>query len=146
MWKIESSIEIDRSVEDVFAVLSNVENSAKWSSVFLEAEKTSEGPIGVGTTWRVVQKALGRRIEGEIEVTEYEPNRKCAQKSKSGPFPVEVLQTYEPVEGGTRVSVALEADPGGFFKLAEPLVKTMVKRGIEADFANLKDMMEAGAL
>ncbi len=99
MLKLESSIVINRSVEEVFAVLSNVEQNPKWSSGFLEAQQTSEGPIGVGTTWRVVQKGLGQRMEGEIEVTAYEPNRRCAQKSKAGPFPVEVRQTYEPVEG-----------------------------------------------
>ncbi len=48
MLKIESTTLIDRPVEEVFAVLSNVENNPKWSSAFLEVNKTSEGPIGVG--------------------------------------------------------------------------------------------------
>lgn len=146
MLKIESSTTINRPVEEVFAVVSNLENNPKWSPVFLEAKKTSEGPIGVGITWRAVQKALGQRLECEVEVTEYEQNRKSAQVTKSGPIPVEVLLTFEPVEGGTRFSVALEAEVGGFFKLAEPLVKTMAKRSIETDNANLKDLMEAHAL
>jgi uncharacterized membrane protein len=146
MLKIESNIVINRPIEEVFAVLSNFENNPKWSSAFLEAKKTSEGPIGVGTTWRGVAKALGQRIETELECTEYEPNRKCAQKSKSRPFPTEVRQTFEPVEGGTQLGVILQAEPGGFFKLAEPLVNSILKRGIETDFANLKDLMEAHAL
>jgi len=144
--KIETSIVINRPLEEVFAVLSNIENNPKWSSAFLEAKKTSAGPIGVGTTWRVVQKALGQRIEGEAEVTEYEPNRKCALKSRSGPIPAKIRQTFEPVEGSTRVSVVFEAEPGGFFKLAEPLVMSMLKRTLETDFANVKDLMEAHAL
>jgi len=143
--KIEISTVINRPVEEVFAVLSNAENNPKWSSAFLEVKKTSEGPIGVGTTWRGLGKFLGQRIETEIEVTEYEPNRKSAQKSKS-PFPVNQQMTFESVEGGTRVNVRFEAEPGGFFKLAEPLFATMVKRGIETDLANLKDLMEAHAL
>ena len=146
MLKIESTTVINRPIEEVFAVLSNFENNPKWSSAFLEAKKTSEGPIGVGTTWRGVAKALGQRIETELECTEYEPNRKCAQKSKSRPFPTEVRQTFEPVEGGTRVNVRLDAEPGGFFKLAEPLVVSMLKRLTEADLATLKDLMEAHAL
>ena len=146
MLKIESSIVINRPVEEVFAVVSNLENNPRWSSAFLEVQKTSEGPIGVGTTWRATQKALGQRLESEVEVTEYEPNRKFAQVSKSGPIPAKIWGNYEPVEGGTRVSIVLEAEVGGFFKLAEPLVKSMLKRSIEADFANLKDLMEAGAL
>ncbi len=144
--KIETRIVINRPLDEVFAVLSNFENSPKWSSAFLEAKKTSEGPIGVGTTWRGVGKVLGQRIETELECTEYEPNRKSAQKSKSGPIPSEVRQTFEPVEGGTRVGVVLQAEPGGFFRLAEPLVNSMLKRAIETDFANLKDLMEAHAL
>ncbi len=145
MLKIESSVVINRPLEDVFAVLSNVENNPKWSSVFLEAEKTSAGPIGVGTTWRIVGRAFGQGIEAEVEVTEYEPNRKWAQK-QSGPISAKIRQTYKPVEEGTRVNVALEGELGGFFKLAEPLLKTMMKRGIENDLATVKDLMEAHAL
>ena len=146
MAKIETSIVINRPVEEVFAVVTNVENNPKWSSAFIEAKKTSAGPIGVGTTWRIVGKLFGQRIETEQECTEYGPNRKFAQKSKAGPIPVQTQQTFEPVEGGTRVSIDGTIEPGGFFKLAEPLFANMIKRTVEADFANLKDLMEARAL
>jgi len=46
--KAEVSITIKRSVEDVFAVLSNVEDTPKWSSNALEEKMTSAGPGGVG--------------------------------------------------------------------------------------------------
>jgi len=146
MLKIESTTVINRPVEEVFAVLSNLENNLKWDSVALEVKKTSEGPIGVGTTWRILQKTFGKRLEIEAKFTEYEPNRKTTLKSKSGPFPVEARRTYEPVEGGTRVSHIFKIEPGGFFKLAEPLLMRLVKRGIENDLATMKDLMEAHAL
>jgi uncharacterized membrane protein len=145
MLKIESTTVINRPVEEVFAVLSNVENNPKWSSAFLEVNKTSEGPIGVGTTWRGVGKFLGKQIEVELEETEYEPNRKSAQKS-TVPFPANQQMTFENVDGGTRLNVKFEADPIGFFKLAEPLLASMAKRNIEGELANLKDLMEAHAL
>ena len=146
MAKLETSIVINRPVEEVFAFLSDYENLPKWSSVSDEVKKTSAGPIDVGTTYRTVVKFLGRRLEGESEVTEYEPNRSCAHKAKSGPFPVENQTTFERVEGGTRVSFITEAEPGGFFKLAEPLLVSMLKRQFEGDFTNLKELMEAHAL
>jgi len=147
MLKIEATTVIKRPVEEVFAVLSNLENNLKWDSVALEVKKTSEGPIDVGTTWRIVQKALGKRIEIEAEFTEYEPNRKTTLRGKSGPFQVEVRRTYEPVDGSTQVNFVLEAQQlGGFFKLAEPLLMSMMKRGIENDLATIKDLMEAHAL
>ena len=109
-------------------------------------EKTSPGPIGVGTTARFVGKLLGRRIESESEVTEFEPNRKYSWQSKSGPFPLKGSVTTEQVEGGTRVNTTIEGEPGGFFKLAEPLIVTMAKRQSQSDLDNLKDLMEANAL
>src|SRR5918992_167867 len=97
------STTIKRPVEDVFAVLSNPETSPKWSSSSLESKKISEGPIGVGTTWRSVSKFLGRRIETEMEITEFEPNRKFTLRSMSGPFPLQAAVPFERIEAGTRI-------------------------------------------
>ncbi len=146
MLKIEISTVINRPVEDVFAVASNPEGYLKWSPGLVEVKKTSEGPVGVGTTWRLVRQALGQRLEGDLELTEYEPNRKFTLDSKSRPFPGEARWTFDAVEGGTRVSVVLQAEPGGFFKLAEPLLRSFTKRTMETELANLKELMEAHAL
>jgi uncharacterized protein YndB with AHSA1/START domain len=146
MATLEISTVINRPVEEVFAFASNPENIPKWSSMGSEVKITSAGPIGVGTTYRSVLTILGRRIEVEVEITEYEPNRSFAQKSKSGPFPEENRVTFERVDGGTQVNFTSVAEPGGFFKLAEPLLVRMIKRQFEADFANLKDLMESHAV
>jgi uncharacterized protein YndB with AHSA1/START domain len=146
MATLETSIVINRPIEEVFAFVSNPENYPKWFSASREVQITSDGPTGVGTTFRTVVTFLGRRIEGEIEFTAYEPNRSYAEKVKSGPFPVENRVTFERVEGGTRVTTSQVAEPGGFFKLAEPLLMRMIKRQFEADGANLKDLMESHAV
>jgi len=146
MAKLEISTVINRPVAEVFEFLSNSENRPKWSSGSSEVKKISKGPIGVGTTYRLARTFLGRRIEGESEVTEYEPNRRFATKHKSGRLPVEALVTFEGVKGGTRVTETVVAEPGGLFKLAEPLLVSMFKRRFEADLANLKDVMETHAL
>lgn len=53
MGKAEVSTTISRSVEDVFAIVSNFEHNAKWSSATIEDKITSDGPIGVGSTARL---------------------------------------------------------------------------------------------
>ncbi len=146
MARAEVSTTIKRPIEDVWAVISDVENNPKWSSVALEAKRTSPGPIGVGTTARFVGRFLGRRIESESVVTEFEANKKYSFESKSGPFPIRATTTLEQVEGGTRVKSIIDAEPGGFFKLAEPLVISIGKRQFQGDLDNLKDLMEANAL
>ena len=146
MARAEVSTTIKRPVEDVFAVVSNPESSPKWSAGSLESTKTSAGPIGVGTTARAVSKLLGRRIETEMEMIEFEPNRMFTTRSTSGPFPIQATVTFEDVNGSTRVNATIEAEPGGFFKVAEPLIVSIAKRQFQSDFDNLKDLMEANAL
>jgi uncharacterized membrane protein len=142
----EVSTTIKRPVEDVWAVISDVGNNPKWSSFALEAKQTSPGPIGVGTTARFVSKFLGRRMDSESVVTEFEPNRRVSWENTSGPFPLRGSTALEETDGGTRVTGTIEGEPGGFFKLAEPLVITMAKRSLKGDLDNLKDLMEANAL
>jgi uncharacterized membrane protein len=143
--KIEASLVINRAIEEVFAFAGNVENNPQWQSGVLEERVTSEGPIGAGTTYRYVSQLLGRRIETDGEITEYEPNRKYSFKSISGPFPIEGGFTFEAAEGGTRVALAVEADIGGFFKMAEPLVARAIKKQFETDVSTLKDILEAAS-
>ncbi len=146
MARADVSTTIKRPIEDVWAVISNVENNPKWSSFALEAKQTSPGPTGVGTTARFVGKFLGRRMESESVITEFEPNRRLGSKNKSGPFPLKGSTALEQIDGSTRVTGTIEGEPGGFFKLAEPLVITMAKRSLKGDLDNLKDLMEAKAL
>ena len=120
MINVQVSIVINRPLEEVFSFLSNLENNMKWRSGMIKAEKVSEGPIGVGTTYRMINNFFGRQVEGEAVVTEYELNRKYSTMNKSG-LPIKTQRMFEPVEGGTRVTFSVETEVGGFFKLVEPL-------------------------
>ena len=146
MARIETSIVINRPLEEVFAFTTDLENQPKYQPRLLEAKKTSEGPIGLGTTWRLVGKVLGQRMEFEQQCIEYEPNRKFVGRPRSGPFPLEERRTYEQVQGGTRFNLTFDFQPRAFMKLAEPLFVRMLKRQAEADLANLKNLMEAHVL
>jgi uncharacterized membrane protein len=146
MPKIEMSIVINRPLEEVFAFMGNFENNPKWQSSSVEVKKISEGPVGVGTAYQAVITILGRRINSEQVITEYQPNRLVARKSTSGPFPFETQVRFERAEGGTRVTGDINGEPRGFFKMADPLLERAIKRQFDSDLANLKDMMEAGAI
>jgi len=145
MLKIESSVVINRPVEEVFAVLSNHENYPKWNPPVMEVKKTSTGPIGLGTTWRSVSHRLGKRRETESETVEYEPNRKVTRRHTHG-MPVKDHLSFEGVGGGTRVTEIMEAEPGGFFRLAAPLLVPLMKRQLNGTLTNLKELMEAHTL
>ncbi len=146
MINVEVSTVINRPIGKVFDFLSNMENNMKWRTSQQEVTKLSEGPIGVGTTYRMVNHVLGRQLETQAEVIEYEPNRKYTTRDKSENLPLKAQRIFEAVEGGTRVTLILQVDPSGVFKIAAPLFATMAKRSLESDVTNLKNLMEAGAL
>lgn len=146
MAGFELSIVISRPIEEVFAVLANLENDVKWRREWVEAKNTSESPLGLGTTFLLVGELLGRRLETVYETIEYEPNRMSAWKAVSGPLPLTFRRTFERIDGGTRVTMRYEAEVRGFFKLVKPLVMSIGKRQLEGDFPKLKELMEARAL
>jgi carbon monoxide dehydrogenase subunit G len=145
MIKVEVSVLINRPLAEVFAILSNLENNMRWRTGMIAAEKTSTGPIGVGTTYRMINSFFGRRIEGKAVVTEYELNRKYATVNKSG-LPIETKRTFEPINGNTRVTFTVRAELGGFFDFATPVFEIIGKRRLKSDAAKAKELIEAGIL
>ncbi len=145
MTKLDTSVVINRPIEEVFAFATDLEKMTQWMSELVEAKQTSEGPVGVGTTFSAVASPLGRRVESTQEVVAYQLNSKYAIKSASGPVASEDGYTFESVAGGTKVTRVAEAEMSGFFRLAEPLVVRMMRRQFETNFANLKDLLEAQA-
>ncbi len=85
---------------------------------------------------------MGRDMDSKLQVTAYEMNKKFAGKVVAGPVPFEISQTFEPVGNGTKVSIVIEGEPGGFFKLAEGMVKKQLETQIAADFERVKKLLE----
>lgn len=143
MESVELSFVINRPVEQVFAYLANLENDAEWRREWVEARQTSDGPPGVGATFRLDGELLGRRIPTVYEVIEYEPNRTAAWKAVSGPLPLTFRRIFEGVDGRTQVTNRYEVELSGFLKLVKPLVINMGKRQLQGDIPRLKELMEA---
>jgi hypothetical protein len=80
----------------------------------------------------MVNHILGRQLETEAEVIEYEPNRKYVTRDKSERLPLKAQRIFEAVEGGTRVTLILQADPSGVFKIAAPLFASMASVALKA--------------
>ena len=145
MQTFETSVVINRPIEEVFAFTTDYDTHLQWQAGIVEAEITSEGPLEVGSQYKYVMQMLGRQLDTTGEITVFEPPKRHGWKATSGPFPAEGLFSFDAVEDGTRVTFHVEAEAGGFFKLAEPLVIRMVRRQFETSLNNLKDLMDAEA-
>lgn len=88
---------------------------------------------------------MGRRIEGEMQITAYEPDTKCGFQVNAGPLQVNMNFTFKTVGTGTKISLNAQGNPAGVFKLAEPVMAGRVKSMMEENLAHLKSVLEKGA-
>jgi hypothetical protein len=87
---------------------------------------------------------MGRKIEGEMQVTAYEPDTKCGFEVNAGPMKVNLMLSFKTVGTGTKISLNAQGNPAGFFKLAEGVMTGRVKSMMEENLARLKTQLEKG--
>ena len=143
MIKAEKSIVIERPVEDVFAYVGDQTNAVHWQAGLVEVRRLTDGPIGVGTRHTIVRTFMGRRLAVDNEYVAFEPGRRIAFRTTSGPMPLEASYLVEPVAGGTRVTSTIAMEASGFLALAEPLIAAGLRREMDAAFRELKRLLEA---
>jgi carbon monoxide dehydrogenase subunit G len=106
---IEHTVEIDRSLHEVWEYLVDPENVPEWQSSAVSSHQVSNGPMAVGTKLEDERKFLGRRAKSEVEVTEYEPERVFTLHGTSGPIRFTFRHRLEERAGGTLLHI--EAAP-----------------------------------
>lgn len=142
MINIDLSILVEKSIKDVFAFIGNLDNMPNWNTTVTGVEQITPGDVGVGTKFKSVGKMLGRRIESEMQVTAYEPDTKFGIQMNAGPALVNMTISFKTVGTGTEVSLNAQGNPGGLFKLAEPVMQGRVKSIMEENLTRLKSQLE----
>ncbi len=141
---IKESVEIKRPVDEVFAYTTDANNWPKWQP-FPDAEQTSQGPVGVGTTFKGSIHLMGRTMEWTAKAVEYELNKKLGKDIISGPLANEQRNTYESIEGGTRFTIQYDVNVSGFMKLFSPMMMSSLRKALIKALGNLKGILEAQA-
>jgi uncharacterized membrane protein len=132
---------INRPIEQVFAYVSDFQNNPQWQNALLETRRLTEGPLGVGTEFTGVRKFMGRKMESVLQFTTYEPNKEIVYKSVSGQ-PFEGSFLFEATGECTKLTSVLKLQTGGLLGLAEPLIAANVERESEANYSDLKALLE----
>ncbi|MBL8103113.1 MAG: SRPBCC family protein [Anaerolineales bacterium] len=145
MINLDFGVLVDRPMKDVFAFVSNPNNMSQWNSAVVSLQQATPGAVGVGSKFKTVGEMMGRRIEGEMQVTAYEPDTKCGFQVNAGPMQVNLILTFKTVGTGTKVSLNAQGNPGGIFKLAEGVMAGQVKSMMEGNLARLKSVLEKEA-
>jgi len=140
---MEESVDINRPIEEVFAYATDVRNWPKWHETIVEAEQTSAGELGVGTTFRDKASMEGRTAEFTGKMTEYNPYKRSRKIMDFGNFTNEDELTFEPVDTGTRFTLAYDVKVRGFAKLLSSRINSAIRKELEEAVRSLKTILEA---
>jgi uncharacterized membrane protein len=146
---ISSSIEIDRSPEDVFAYLDELESHSEWQADLISSRLETERPVGVGTRATDTRKVPGGPREMTYEVTEHDPPKRSAWRVINGPVRAVGSVTVEPLGGGdaptrSRVTVDLDLEGHGLGILIAPFARMQAGKQVPKDQVKLKEILERG--
>ena len=144
MSKNQHSVVINAPVERVFAFAADFENDPRWRSEVQRMRYTTGRPVGVGSRAVETARMLRQTLETTTVTTDYEPNRRVAAKSTSGPVPIVASRDFEAVPGGTRFTYTLEGDTSGvlLLRLMGSILTRLYQKRIESYLRTLKGILE----
>ncbi len=142
MTDVQVETTIARPRSEVAGYVTDWRNDREWIGALRDVRLVTAGPVGVGSRVARVASFLGRRIEYVNEVVELEPDRRLVMRSVKAPFPMTVTYEFEDADGGTRVRIRNQGDASGFYRVAGPLLGAAVRKGVAADLARLKELLE----
>ena len=139
--RVEGSVTVGQSAQEVFAYLSDPSHGASWAAGVMEAGIAAGAVLSLGAALQIVGTFLGEWLESSAEVTVFERDQAMGCKSVSGPVPYRVRLALDALPAGIRASGTVEADVR-FFRLEEALVGRVAQRQLEHDLATLRDLLE----
>jgi uncharacterized protein YndB with AHSA1/START domain len=146
MASLTRSVIIDRPIEDVFAVVTDVTKTGRWFPADLVETWTTPPPHGVGSVRHAVVTVGGRRAENDATVIEFDPPRRGVMAGEQQGVKFRATIVCAEVGDGTRLEVSFEAQAGLAMRLFMGPFMKWYGDSWTTGLANLKRMMEAGEL
>jgi uncharacterized protein YndB with AHSA1/START domain len=137
----ESKVVIDRPPETVFRFLIEPEKQAQWAD--LSMRPLTDGPPAQGTRMEISFGMGPIKARIGLEYKAFEPGRRLAFGTFSGPIRWEGEYLLEPTGDGTTLSQHGSFDFKGLWRLVEPIVGAEIKSGEIKELEKLKAVAEA---
>jgi uncharacterized protein YndB with AHSA1/START domain len=141
--RAEHTVEIDRPPSDVFPYLVEPELMTRWIGGLVEFRPLDEGAARVGA--RSLQKVhqAGRTWEVESEILELVRSERLAARAEASAFTTVVAYELEPMNGGTRLTGAVETELKGLGRrLLGGVAGRAAEHKLASDLGRLKQLLE----
>jgi uncharacterized protein YndB with AHSA1/START domain len=146
MATIKVSNVIAAPVDRVFQLFTDIEHGPAHVSDIKRVEMLTPGGVRRGTRWRETRDIVGVQDSAEMEITSFERNRMYTITHHKAGVQLDTTFWFEPVDGGTNVTIEFELEPGGvppgFLAPLGWAIEGKVKQVLSHDLADLKHAIE----
>ena len=142
MSQIQTVVEIDRPVEQVFDYLSDLRNMTDWAQGIVEAEQLTPQGVGPGTVYQIVGLLAGRRVASEIKIMQYEPRQMYTSVSGIGPVVFDDRWEFTSKGESTQVRQVSDIYARGLLAPLGVLAAKLLGKRIANDLRRAKHLLE----
>lgn len=148
---LKFKIQVDAKPDEVFAYVSDVSRHGEWGNPAsnLAVTKTSDGPIGAGSTFKSTQKFAGKPASAEVTIRDFQPPRRFSIAAVQGKPPKTATFihtfTFEPSGSGTVVTKDITRENASPLAALGIIFYPAIKADAMKGLRRLKSTMESRA-
>lgn len=129
MASYESTIEVSTSPERAFAQLADVASASTWDPSIVESQRLDDGPLGIGSRFRIVVAFFGRRIEIEQVLEQADEPKTIVLVGKNKNVESRTSYAIEAHNGGSRIATVSNLKLKGALRLLD--------KGMQVTYTNM---------
>ena len=122
--RVESSL----SPAEAFAYLADFANARFWDPSVSAAARTSDGPVGLDSTFHVTSRFAGRDVPLVYTIVVYEPAQRVVLEARKPGFVSRDTIDFEPAVAGSTVAYDALLELDGARRLFDPLLQRIFNR------------------
>jgi uncharacterized membrane protein len=142
MIAFQTSIAINRPIEEVFAYVADPGNFPSWNSAVQVVRATSPGSSDVGTTYSMERQLPTGRATNQLEIVIRAQPRELAIRTTHGPTPFLYHYRFAVKDNETIVQVDGQVELPTVAALVPKLARRAVKHGVDDNLTTLKLILE----
>ncbi|MCA9771262.1 MAG: SDR family NAD(P)-dependent oxidoreductase [Myxococcales bacterium] len=120
MAHLRRNLVVPTPIAQAFDYLADFSTTAEWDPGISQARRIGEGPVGLGTRFRVLSEFLGREVELIYAIAEYDPPRRVVLKGGNDEIRSIDTITFKATGEGTRITYDARLTLKGVQRLADP--------------------------
>jgi uncharacterized protein YndB with AHSA1/START domain len=144
MIAFQTNVRVNRPIEEVFTFVSDPLLFPLWNSAVQTVDLTSGERGRVGSRYSMQRRLPGGQVENELEVLSRDHASDFVIRTTSGPTPFRYRYRFAADGGDTVIQLDARVELSGVASALGPLAATAVRRGVDANLATLKRILEAG--